>query len=301
MTGIDVFLARADDYKRVESRVFRLLDALQVPVPSGGYILIKPNLISSRNASLSCTHPQIVRSVARYFLDRGCSVVVGDSPAFGSARKVASSYGLLDALRTLDLRFVTLDHPVQTCFGPFTSGISKWALDAALVVNLPKLKAHCQMRVSAGVKNLFGTVCGFRKPLIHFRHGDRKARFPAFFVHLMSVLPRTITLMDGITAMHRTGPTHGEEFAGRLLGAAHDTVALDTAVYTLLGLGPKDVFLWQECVRQGIPGAFPENLSYPLETKESFAFEGFEVPKELRPQVFGPKRLVRSLCKRLFG
>ena len=298
---MDVFLARTDDYECVEPAVIELLEALQLSLPGKGYVLIKPNLISSSNASLSCTHPRIVRSVARYFLHKGCTVVVGDSPAFGSARHVAGSYGLLDLLSDLDLRFETLDHPVQTRFGPFRAGISQKALDAALVVNLPKLKAHCQMRVSAGVKNLFGTVCGFRKPLIHFRHGDRDDRFPAFFVHLMKAFPKTITLMDGITAMHRTGPTHGEPFSGGMLAASTDTVALDTAVYMMLGLQPGDVPIWRECVRQGLEGALVDNLDYPLMQPGMFSFDDFELPGELQPQVFGASRLVRSLCKRLVG
>jgi uncharacterized protein (DUF362 family) len=157
-------------------------------------------------------------------------VVVGDSPAFGSARTVGRASGLTGLLDDLCLDLVTLKHPVGSSFGPFRAGISATALNASLILNLPKLKAHSQMRVSAGVKNLFGTVSGFQKPLIHFRHGDRGSRFTSFFVHLMQALPETISLVDGITAMHETGPTFGRPFAGHFLGASRDTVALDTAI-----------------------------------------------------------------------
>jgi uncharacterized protein (DUF362 family) len=296
---MDVFLARADAYADAEPVVFQLLDSLNLSLPASGYVLVKPNLISSRNARLSCTHPAIVAATARYFLDRNCSVVVGDSPAFGSARSVGRASGLTRLLDELGLDLVTLAHPVPITFGPFTVGISTTALNAALIVNLPKLKAHSQMRVSGGVKNLFGTVSGFRKPLVHFRHGDRQGRFAAFFVHLMQALPETISLMDGITAMHETGPTFGKPFAGRMLGASRDTVALDTAVYGLLGLKPADVPIWRECVCLGIEGAFPEMAHYPLDVPNAFHFEGFAVPGELQPEVFGPRRLVRSLIKRL--
>jgi uncharacterized protein (DUF362 family) len=197
------------------------------------------------------------------------------------------------------VELVTLDSPITQHFGPFATGISRKVLDAALVVNLPKLKAHCQMRISAGVKNLFGTVCGFRKPLIHCRHGDRKEQFPSFFVHLMEALPPTISLMDGITAMHKTGPTHGEAYGCSMVGASMDTVALDTAVYVMLGLGPHEVPIWKECQRQGIEGAFPGQVVYPWMTPEDFALDGFEVPRNLQPQAFGPRRLMRSLYRRL--
>lgn len=296
---MDVFLARADTYEGAQPAVSHLLDSLNLSLPSGGHVLIKPNLISSRNATLACTHPAIVAATARYFLDRDWSVVVGDSPAFGSARTVGRASGLTGLLDDLGLDLVTLNRPVGSSCGPFRAGISATALDASLIVNLPKLKAHSQMRVSAGVKNLFGTVSGFQKPLIHFRHGDRGSRFASFFVHLMQALPETISLVDGITAMHETGPTFGKPFAGHFLGASRDTVALDTAVYVLLGLKPEDVPLWQEGIRMGLPGAIADNLDYPLKSPGDFDFSSFAVPDELHPQIFGPKRLIRSMIKRL--
>jgi uncharacterized protein (DUF362 family) len=297
---MDVFLARADTYEGAQPVVFHLLDSLNLSLPPSGHVLIKPNLISSRNATLACTHPAIVAATAGYFQNKGWTVVVGDSPAFGSARTVGRASGLTRLLDDLGLDLVTLDHPVATSFGPFRAGISATALNASLIVNLPKLKAHSQMRVSAGVKNLFGTVSGFRKPLIHFRHGDRGSRFAGFFVHLMQALPETISLVDGITAMHVTGPTFGKPISGHILGASRDTVALDTAIYTMLGLKSADVPIWRECICQGIEGAFEENVEYPLAAPNDFCFADFEVPGKLQSELFGPKRLIRSLYKRLF-
>jgi uncharacterized protein (DUF362 family) len=299
--AIDVHLAHVGAYEHVEPALFDILDMLDIKVPETGYVLLKPNLISSRNSGLACTHPAVVRAAVRYFLDKGCPVVVGDSPAFGSAQKVADSNGLTAALHGMGARFVSLDCPQQTEIGPFTAGISKWALEAGLIVNLPKVKAHCQMGISGGVKNLFGTICGFRKAWVHFRQGDKENRFPSFFVHLMHALPRTITLMDGITAMHKTGPTHGEAYALGFLGGSCSTVALDTALYQTLGLEPKDVPIWEECIGQGIRGALTQDVRFPQCAPEDFPGKGFEVPKILDPQVFGPGRLVRSLGKRLWG
>jgi len=299
--AIDVFLLPATEYERAEAAVSTLLDAMDVPVPKTGYVLLKPNLISSRNSTLACTHPAIVRAVARYFLQKTCRVVVGDSPAYGSAHRVAASNGLLDALEGLDVQFVSFDRPQSMKCGPFTAGISQWALGAGLIVNLPKVKAHCQMGLSGGVKNLFGTVCGFRKALVHFKHGDQGDRFPSFFVHLMHALPRTITVMDGISAMHTTGPTHGQPYPLGLVGGCCNTVGLDTALYNVLGVKPEDVPIWGECLRQGLFGAELRDLQFPMSFPNDFNGQGFEVPHKLLPQVFGPGRLVRSLCKRVMG
>jgi hypothetical protein len=49
----------------------------------------------------------------------------------------------------------------------------------------------------------------------------------------------------------------------------------------------------------GLPGATADNLDYPLKSPGDFDFSSFVLPDELHPQIFGPKRLIRSMIKRL--
>ena len=66
-----------------------LLEEFLSWIPLGFRVLVKPNLVAPRRATLSCTHPAVVRVVCEWLLERGAEVTVGDSPAFGTTQAVA--------------------------------------------------------------------------------------------------------------------------------------------------------------------------------------------------------------------
>lgn len=276
-----------------------------MPAMTGGCrTLVKPNLVSRSGLPLSCTHPQVVRAVCARLLDRGAKVKVADSPAFGSAASVARAAGLQTALRPLGLRVSGLNRAVrrQTSFGA-PIGISRAALEADVIINLPKLKAHSQMRLSAAVKNLFGCVAGLRKAVAHARFGDKANLFEAMILDIVAMLPPTLTMVDAVQAMHRSGPIGGEPFDLGLLAASPSPIALDTALYTLLGLGPDTAPLWREARVRELPGSSAQALDFPLQPLDAFNASGFVVPERLSPVSFAPSRLIkgrlRSLLHRL--
>lgn len=305
---IPVFLAKAEAYdKTAFEAAHSLLEAVAMPVSRGARVLVKPNLL--RADSLSCTHPVIIAAACRYLLDRGCAVTIGDSPGFGTARGVAKAIGLNEALEKAgcaDIPIITLDSPQSRRLSLGGNvGLSRHALRADHILNVPKLKAHSQMRVTAGVKNLFGCVSGVRKAFLHARYGDREidgiAVFPSAVADIMTLLPPVTTLLDGITAMHGTGPSGGKPFHAALLAASSSPVALDTAVYSLLGLSVEEISLWWETQRRNLPGASPHETVVHGEPVESFDLSGFMVPFTLKPQTFNPARLLLSTARRLWA
>ncbi|MDK2957490.1 MAG: hypothetical protein PWQ57_2988 [Desulfovibrionales bacterium] len=300
------------DASRMQEAVALLLNKLGLVLSPGLNTLVKPNLVAMRGPRLACTRAEVVRAVCRLLLDAGCKVAVADSPAFGSARGVAKMAGILQALADLPVRIEAMDRPARiplTVPGPGGEpgaiGVSRRALDADLLVNLPKLKVHSQMRMTAAVKNLFGCAPGFRKAWAHFRFGEQGVRFESMIMDIAQAMPPVLSVLDGVEAMHVQGPTGGRPYALGLMGASLDPVALDTAVYGLFGLAQEDVPLWAEARRRGLPGADPDNLAYPLNRPEDFATDGFVIPENLKPVSFNPLRLVRgrlvSLAHRFKG
>ena len=80
----------------------RVITALgELEHPAGLQVLLKPNLISAKRGPLACTEGAFIVAVARWFLDRGARVTVGDSPAFGTATAVLDRLGILEDLRSL--------------------------------------------------------------------------------------------------------------------------------------------------------------------------------------------------------
>ncbi len=297
-----VALLRLDAYGReaLESAVERLFAAAGVDFARGEAVLVKPNLVSRGNARLSCTHPEVVRAVCALLLDCGARPWVADSPAFGSAGRVAAACGLDEALGPLGLRVKSLGRPVPL---PLTGGgrigVSRDALAAGRLVSVAKLKAHCQFRLTASVKNLFGCVCGCRKAVAHMRLGAEPGRMEGMVLDVLAALPPVAGLADGVVAMHRGGPVRGEGFALGLLGASATPLALDAALFGLLGQTPASLPLWNQALARGLPGADPAEAIFPLAAPRDFAASGFVAAETLDPMRFEPLRFARGRMKSL--
>ena len=296
---IKVFLRQAPDYDQAAKLVPELLDSV-LPDVSGSRLLIKPNFVALRGAQLCCTHPVIIAAVARHCQERGARVIVGDSPAFGTAQAIAQAIGLPARLRPLGVEVITLGAGMSVKSAGVPLRVSAEALKADLIVNLPKFKAHSQMRFSGAVKNLFGCVTGVRKAWLHALHGDKKDRFVAMICGLMEVLPPTVSLMDAVTAMHRTGPIAGDPFPLGLLGASASPVALDTAGAAVLGARAEQLPIWRHCQNRGFAGATALDLEYPMDRPDNFDATGFILPAQLKPESFRPDILLKSLIKRMW-
>ncbi len=299
---IPVALLRQTGYDRPALRdaVERVLTACGLDFARGERVLVKPNLVSKNNAGLSCTHPEVVRAVCAHLLDCSARPLVADSPAFGSAGRVAAACGLTEALKDLGLRVATLDRPTPLKLRDGGSiGLSRRALEADRILSVARLKAHGQFRVTASTKNLFGAVCGCRKALAHMRLGDLSGRMERLVLDVRAALPPASGLVDGIVAVHRGGPVHGEAFPLGLLGCSPDTLTLDAALYGILGLTPADVPLWTEALIQRLPGADPRAARFVLEPPQAFDAKGFEIQQQLEPMRFEPLRFMRGRVKSL--
>lgn len=268
---------------------------------AGKTVLLKPNLVSGRAASYGCTHPLFVRAVAMVFIAQGCKVLVGDSPAFGSAQKVAQVHGLTEALADLDLEIINFDTKVRrTLSSGHKVNLAKVVLDCDLLVNLPKIKAHGQMYVSLAVKNAFGIITGLQKGSIHMKYGGENESFTDLIVALQNELPRQLVVGDGIVAMHKSGPITGEPLDLGLIAASENAFSFDTVMLHTLELKPKRSPLWQRSFDQKYFGTKSSDCCYPLAQPQEFAGKGFKAPRKLISIRFGLLRFARSILKRLF-
>ena len=281
------------------------IDELLGPVPLGNLrgqqVLLKPNLITARNGLLACTDGRFITAVARWFLDMGARVIVGDSPSFGSARSVLRAIGALPELEKLAVPAVEFRQAKEVMLPCGQRAmLATAALECDLLVNLPKVKAHSQMRLTLAVKNLFGCVVGFHKPWWHMVHGGTDGKFADLLVDLLNVLPSGCTVVDGIVAMHGTGPIHGEPHSLGILAAGRNPVAVDTALLTVLGIDPHLVPLWCAANRATLSGTRIEDLSFPLSPPDAMVVQpGFAVPETLTPVRFNPLRFGKNAMKRM--
>jgi uncharacterized protein (DUF362 family) len=297
-----VALSECKHYLRQEisAAVEGICTALKFNVTPSTRVLLKPNLLSGRSADhLACTEPEFVAAVAEWFVEQGAVVAIGDSPAFGTARGVMRATGIERALAGLPVELLDFDQAIPIALaGGVQVKVARAALECDVLVNLPRVKAHSQFYMTLAVKNYFGTVVGFQKPAWHLRYGDRGDRFASHLVDLLAVLPAGITLMDGIIAMHETGPISGKPFPLGLVAGTFNPVAADTALLATMGLDFTKSVIWCECARRGLAGADPDELDFPLLNPPAFTVNGFQAPSMLKPVSFNPFRMVVSSCRR---
>jgi uncharacterized protein (DUF362 family) len=303
LSSTSVALVRCGDYREETlAEAFERLVAASCPSLQlhGARVLLKPNLITARRGLLACTEGRFVLAAARWLQAKGCAVAVGDSPAFGTVEGILYSMGIAADLRRSGVRLVDFGRTRQSTLPTGVKvGLAAEALDCDLLVNLPRVKAHAQMRLTLAVKNYFGCVGGMRKPLWHMVHGGKGGRFAEHLIALLAVLPDGFTLVDGITAMHRTGPTGGEPFALNLAACSRNPVALDRALLEVLGITVADAPLQQASLRAGIVGADIRQLTFPLLRPENLRVDNFAVPELLMPVRFNPSRFCYNSCRRV--
>ena len=297
-----VALAACPNYTQpiVDDAVAKALEASQIKLTPGSTILIKPNLL--RPHALTCTSPQVILAACKYFKEFNLNIQLGDSPGFGSAKSVAAHIGLTDLLAPLGIKVMDLNQ-ARKVYLPRSQthlNISRLALEADLILSLPRIKAHQQMGLSIAVKNCFGCIAGLGKARVHSSHGASHAKFARLIMELFETLPPVAALADGVTAMHVTGPSGGKPYQLGLIAASNNAQALDAAIYCLMGLSPQEVPLWLEALNLGLPGAHPKQLSWPLLPGTDFDLTNFILPPLASPS-FHPWFLLKSSARRIWA
>jgi uncharacterized protein (DUF362 family)/Pyruvate/2-oxoacid:ferredoxin oxidoreductase delta subunit len=226
--------------------VFDMMNAMGGDaIPTGAKVIIKPNFLLAADPEKGITtHPKIVRYAAEFIIEKGCSLIISDSPPIGSFEKILSKGGYVNALSGLDVVFRPFREPAKIDIGePFGAiEMAKDALEADVIINLAKLKTHAQMLLTLGVKNMFGCVIGLKKPEWHFRAGTDRDMFAKLLVQIYKAVSPTMTIIDGILALEGQGPgKSGTPRELNLLAGSQDAIAVDMALSKVLGLEPQDL------------------------------------------------------------
>jgi uncharacterized protein (DUF362 family) len=302
-----VSLVKADTYK-IEA-LSQQIEALLAPlggiktiIKPGSRVLLKPNLLTGSRPGKECvTRPELVYCVAKMVQSAGGKPFLGDSPAFGSARGVAKASGYLPWLTELDLPIVEFHgQKYETASDEFNClRLSKEAMQADVVINLPKVKSHSQLTLTLGVKNLFGCVPGKMKAWWHVEAGKNPDKFAEMLVETARTINPNLTIIDGIIGHEGNGPSGGEPRNIGFLGASSDVFALDRAVADILQVNPRLVPTIATSQRLGFCPTI-ESMVFPHAKPEDLSIENWRLPDRLMPIDFGLPRVFKSTFKHLY-
>ena len=215
-------------------------------VKPGQRVLLKPNLLGAYALERRVTtDPAVVLAVGRLVAEAGGRIIIGDSPAIDGFRRTAAKSGMDRVAAELGAELVELGDPqeVQTPQGCLYRRLelARQAVEADVIINLPKLKTHCMMLLTLGVKNLFGTIVAQRKGEWHYAIGQDRDTFAGLLLDIHATLAPALTILDGVWAMEGKGPGNGDPRHVGLIAASTDALALDLHIAGLLG-APGDLF-----------------------------------------------------------
>ncbi|MFB2771166.1 DUF362 domain-containing protein [Pelatocladus sp. BLCC-F211] len=271
-------------------------------VKPGNRVLLKPNLLTGARPGKECTtRSQLVYVVSQMVIEVGGKPFLGDSPAFGSAKGVAIANGYQPILEELNLPIIDFQGVrYQTVSEEFNHLLlSKEAMEADVVINLPKVKSHAQLVLTLGVKNLFGCVPGKMKAWWHMEAGKDASRFGEMLVETARTINPNLTILDGIIGHEGNGPSGGEPRLLGILGASPDVFALDRAMVEILNVPAITVPTVAASMRLGV---CPElnAIDYPCLHPELLKIDDWRLPDKFIPIDFGMPRVIKSTFKHLY-
>jgi uncharacterized protein (DUF362 family) len=307
MSQATVSLLRAYSYDRNQLRAS--LEALLEPlggmaaiVKPGDRVLLKPNLLTGARPTKECvTRPEIVYCIAQMVQAVGGKPFIGDSPAFGSAYGVAKANNYLPLMEELNIQMVEFHGKrYETVSEEFNHlRLCKEAMDADVVINLPKLKSHLQLTLTMGVKNLFGCVPGKMKAWWHMEAGKDRARFGAMLVETARAINPNLTIVDGIIGHEGNGPSGGEPRRLNVLAASTDVFAVDRALVEILKVAPASVPTIVAAQHLGLCSDISE-IYFPQAHPDDLQLADWKLPTNLMPIDFGMPRVIKSTFKHLY-
>jgi uncharacterized protein (DUF362 family)/Pyruvate/2-oxoacid:ferredoxin oxidoreductase delta subunit len=273
-------------YSNVQTAVRRCFDhlgGLHRFVKRDQTVLVKPNLLSAKDPSRAITtHPSVVRAVTEEVQRLGAVPILGDSPGGvdRGIKRVWENTKLSEVAGQTGTKLIPFEssgvYPRSTPGGK-TYHIARPVLDADVVISLAKLKTHTLTLMTCAVKNMFGSIPGFRKAAYH-KEAPKPKDFAKVIVDIFSLTKPHLTLVDAIVAMEGDGPSSGDPKYLGLLLASTDAVALDVVAEKLMGFREGEVDITREARARGLGATSFEQIEILGRDLKELPIPKFKLP-----------------------
>jgi uncharacterized protein (DUF362 family) len=284
--------------------VFEHFGGIERFVKPGQRVLIKPNLLApDPPRKLTCTHPLVVEALIRLVQQAGGIAFVGDSPTLGSVHWAARMSGIGAVCQKYGVEVVGFGKNIrhrtvrEGKYGfLYTARVVQ---DFDVILNVAKLKAHAQVMLTLGVKNMFGFVSLARRVRKHYGANGDLAAFARMLVKVYQLVNPSFTLVDGIVAMERAGPRGGTPKNLGLLFGGENAIAVDRVITEVLGLSYTDLPTLKAARELGAVGWDISRIEVCGETLDAVRVPDFQFP-ELMPISFEIYRSIKILLRDIY-
>ena len=202
-------------------------------------VLLKPNLVTDRDASTGATTtPAVVAGAIEFLRDCGVrDITIAEGSWVGCpTRRAFRACGYDSLARRYGVKLVDLkgDSWRVIAVEDLELKVSRRALETDFFLNLPVLKGHCQTKMTCALKNLKGCI-----------PDEEKRRFHTLGLHrpialLASVLPTRLSLVDALGG-DLTFEEGGTPVRLDRLLLGRDPVLVDSYAATLMGFRPGEI------------------------------------------------------------
>jgi uncharacterized protein (DUF362 family)/Pyruvate/2-oxoacid:ferredoxin oxidoreductase delta subunit len=287
-------------------RCLDLIGGLGSLIRPSDKVLLKINHLSPASSPDRgiITHPIFVEAILHLLKDYSLNITVADDiESIASDGFAVSGFREMCKRAGVDLLNFKQKGFLETeCDGFFLKKVhlSKAALDADVLINLPKLKTHSLTVLTGGVKNMYGTIPnGLRTRF----HGDyvRPEDFGQVLVDIFSAIKPQLTIMDGVVTMEGEGPASGSLREVGVILASQDAVALDAVATKIIGLDPMDIYTTKYATERGLGIGNLQDIEVVGETLEDVSVTDFKLPASATGVLTrkAPRILTRHLLPQL--
>jgi uncharacterized protein (DUF362 family) len=266
-------------------------------IKSGERVLLKPNLVAASKVDKATTDAHFIEAVIEIVKEQHAVPFLGDSPAFGSARGVAKTVGILEILERQHVDIVQFSKNIR--FRKDVS-ITQSVKDFDKIINLPKLKAHSQVRFTGATKNLFGLTRGKVKAWRHFVSRNNTENFCLMILGIYDIVKPAFTLVDAVDIMEKSGPRGGPMRHYGFIFSGVNCLSIDSVMARCLGIDIPKSPLLHTAEKNGYRGIALDEIEVKGEGIESAKINDFASPETLNDISFTVKVIVKSFFKHIW-
>lgn len=293
MTSVSII--PCDDYneEKVYEAVHRSLQhigGMQKYVRPGQRVLLKVNALTPKPPEAAVTtHPAVIKAVVKLVREAGGVPWVGDSSGgmvAGQAptRQTFEVSGIAKAAQEAGAELLNFDVtgviPVSIQGTVKVLHLAKPAVEADVIITLPKLKTHSAAIYTGAVKNMYGCIPGQKKADYH-RLFPKLKDFSRLLVDLYQAVRPSLAIMDAVIGMEGNGPSAGNPKKIGLIIAGPDGVAVDAIASSIIGLNPMRVHTTAIAHQEGIGQGDLKAIAVLGEKLESAKINDFDIPANI--------------------
>lgn len=261
--------------KETVKKAMDLIGGFEKYIRPGQRVLLKPNYTGNLDPDTGAvTSVEVQEAIVELLhsfgiwdiaIGEGCGTVhIGTMKIFDKVgiTKMAKRQGV----RLIDLNLCPAVEKVHKDFRELTSvKMSSELYRYDLVINIPVMKTHAQCVFTCAVKNMKGAVAPAEKRRFH------AIDLYQAIADYNLVLPKTITIVDGLIAQEGMGPAEGEPVPLGIIMAGENPVAVDGVALKIMNIEPERVKYILLAEQLGLGSYHMENIQVLGENLDSFS------------------------------